>query len=287
MKINRSRRAAKTQNITPKRPLTYYRSPAKSDQSPFEKRQIKPSKVRKIFTSLLNIIIILAALIGLAYSLMVKPTASLSLNASPYHSRLDYEQAVSDQLRHLRNRNKVTFDKASINQSIIKQFPEISNVSIELPVFSQTPHFSINVAGPSLFLNNETGSYILDKNGVAVSRSEDLPKVKNLTSIEDHSNFPIHIGEQVFSTNQVEFIRQLSSQCQRAKVPIKSLSLPAKVQELDLRTSDQAYYIKLFFGEDVLPQVGQYLAARHQFDRTSTQPTEYLDVRVAGKIFYK
>jgi hypothetical protein len=70
-------------------------------------------------------------------------------------------------------------------------------------------------------------------------------------------------------------------------VSIKSLTLPKSVQELDLHTSDRTYFVKFYLGGDALQQTGQFLAARHQFDITNSQPAEYLDVRVAGKIFYK
>jgi hypothetical protein len=63
--------------------------------------------------------------------------------------------------------------------------------------------------------------------------------------------------------------------------------LPPKAQELDLRASDQSYYVKFYLGGDAMIQTGQYLAARQKFAQTKQQPGEYLDVRVSGKIFYK
>jgi hypothetical protein len=36
-----------------------------------------------------------------------------------------------------------------------------------------------------------------------------------------------------------------------------------------------------------MQQAGQFLATRNQFNDTNTQPAEYLDVRVPGKVFYK
>jgi hypothetical protein len=70
-------------------------------------------------------------------------------------------------------------------------------------------------------------------------------------------------------------------------VTITSLSLPSKPSELDLRTKDRPYFVKFYMGGDALTQAGQFLAARAQFDRQNHQPADYLDVRVAGKIFYK
>jgi hypothetical protein len=70
-------------------------------------------------------------------------------------------------------------------------------------------------------------------------------------------------------------------------VSVSSLTLPKTAQELDLRTKDRPYYVKFYLGGDALLQAGQFLATRRQFDTSNTQPAEYLDVRVEGKIFYK
>jgi hypothetical protein len=63
--------------------------------------------------------------------------------------------------------------------------------------------------------------------------------------------------------------------------------LPSTAEELDIHTPDRPYYVKFYLAGDALLQTGQYLASRHQFDTTNSQPAEYLDVRIPGKIFYK
>jgi len=89
------------------------------------------------------------------------------------------------------------------------------------------------------------------------------------------------------SASSAKFINTVIAQSKRANVPIVSFVLPNTAQEVDLRTSDKPYYVKFYLGGDALIQTGQFLAARHQFDATNSQPSEYLDVRVAGKIFYR
>jgi hypothetical protein len=70
-------------------------------------------------------------------------------------------------------------------------------------------------------------------------------------------------------------------------VPISALSLPAVPEEIDLRASDQPYYVKFYMGGSAVLQTGQFLAARQHFKQTGQLPAQYLDARIAGKVFYK
>ncbi|MGH7156635.1 MAG: hypothetical protein ACREGG_00760, partial [Candidatus Saccharimonadales bacterium] len=87
--------------------------------------------------------------------------------------------------------------------------------------------------------------------------------------------------------DSVGFINTVIAECKHSKVPISSLVLPTTPQELDLHTADQPYYVKFYLGGDVLNEAGQFLAARNHFAQTKQSPSQYLDVRVQGKIFYK
>jgi hypothetical protein len=108
-----------------------------------------------------------------------------------------------------------------------------------------------------------------------------------LTEVTDQSGFSANAGQQVMSADSVKFVNALVAQLKHANVPISEIILPPLAQELNLKISDRPYYVKFYLGGDVLQQTGQFLATRKQFSQTNTQPAEYLDVRVPGKIFYK
>ena len=224
---------------------------------------------------------------GLIYSLLVKPTPKLIVNDTTYHSAADYQSVVDDQLKSLKDRNKITFNEQEIVNSLQKKFPEIANVSIELPLLSETPVVTLDVAAPSFFLRSNGQDYIIDDQGVATGVTEQQPKIKGLTTLSDQSGFKTFLGERVLSAQSVNFINSVLAQAAHANIPVKSLILPTQYQELDLQTADRAYFVKFYLGGDALLQTGQFLAARHNFDANGNQPSQYLDVRVPGKIFYK
>jgi cell division septal protein FtsQ len=272
-----------------KTPLTFYRSGENQadSKSPFKKKDASASKLRNFIYSVLNTLAIMLLLGLLAYSLVVKPASKIESSSQIFHQNAEYKQAADKTLRGLRYSNKISFSESALTQQLQKQFPEISGIRVELPIFSQTPVIHLKISNAEFALSSSGQSYIIDANGAAVAKSSDYPSSQKLINVEDQSGFKVEVGKQVMSAGAVEFINTLVKQSKHGNVSIASLALPKLAQELDLKTTDRSYYVKFYLGGDVNLQSGQFLAARHQFDATNSQPAEYLDVRIPGKIFYK
>lgn len=267
---------------------TYYRA-ANNDEtpSPFTKKTPKKS-AKKFLLGFVDVVLIFILIFILIYSLIVKPNPKVEVNDTSFHTVTAYQTAVQHQLRQLKYRNKISFSENSLASALQKQYPEISAVAVELPLFSQQPKVKLSIAKPSFQINSKGVNYVINSDGVAVAQSSKLPGVKNLITINDQTGFPTNEGTKVLSGDSVSFIETVLSQAKRAKVPISSLEFPSSApQELNLRTADQPYYVKFYLGGDALTQTGQFLAARQSFNQKHLQPAEYLDVRVGGKIFYK
>jgi hypothetical protein len=257
-----------------KTPLTFYRSGENQadSKSPFKKKDASASKLRNFIYSVLNTLAIMLLLGLLAYSLVVKPASKIESSSQIFHQNAEYKQAADKTLRGLRYSNKISFSESALTQQLQKQFPEISGIRVELPIFSQTPVIHLKISNAEFALSSSGQSY---------------PSSQKLINVEDQSGFKVEVGKQVMSAGAVEFINTLVKQSKHGNVSIASLALPKLAQELDLKTTDRSYYVKFYLGGDVNLQSGQFLAARHQFDATNSQPAEYLDVRIPGKIFYK
>jgi cell division septal protein FtsQ len=274
-----------------KTPLTFYRSadPAIDAQSPFRKKEIAAStgRIGKFFAGFLEWIIFFGLVALLAYSLVIRPSSKVEVNSQQFHARQAYQEAANKILGGVKYTNKITFDEQDVISKLQKQFPEIASARVELPIFAQTPVLHLQISKPSFILTGGSGSYIVDSQGVAVARTSDFDGAHTLLTVEDQSGFEAKVGNQVMSADSVNFINTLFRQSKHSNVAIKTLTLPKTAQELDLRTNDRAYFVKFYLGGDALLQSGQFLATRHQLDASNTQPADYLDVRVPGKIFYK
>ncbi len=209
------------------------------------------------------------------------------INSNAYHPGAVYETAANNAFKTLRNRTKLSLDEHGITTTLKKQFPEIDTIKIEVPLVSQIPTLRISIAAPTFNFSSDNNLYVVGSNGVVAGLSSQLAGASKLPSVIDQSGFGAAPGKQVMGTEVIAFINTVLAQCQHAGVKVQSLTLPAAAQELDLRAENQPYFVKFYLGGDVLLQAGQYLAAKHKFDAENSQPQQYLDVRVIGKVFYK
>ena len=269
----------------------YYRSGTGSapttQSSPFERRIKKSSKLRKYMARALDVFLVLALGIGLVYSLIVTPTPKLQVSDTTYHSLDNYRDSAKHYLSTLKNRNKVSFDEAAIVKSFKQDYPEIDNVSIELPVFGEQPVIHIGIATPSFLLESRGQTYLIDSNGKAIGYAKNFKVSGSLPLLSDKSNYPISTGKAVISTSDVAFIKSLLAEAAKAGITLNELTLPNAPAELDVKPAGKAYIVKFYLPGDARIEIGQFLAARHEFDKSGQQPSQYLDVRVSGKIFYK
>lgn len=282
-------RVRQTPSAPPKVPLTkYYRSGDSSEAaSPFQRSSKKTSRYRRYMVRSLDIVILAVLLFGLIYSMLVSADPKLIISSHAYRPQSTYRQAVVHELKSLKNRNKITLDDTGIANVLQTTFPEISRVSLELPLIGQRPIIHLGIAAPTFLLKSNGHLYLIDAEGRAVSANVNSEGFSNLAIITDQSGYLVGTGKQVLSSGNVSFINAVLAQCKHGGVAVESLTLPPKAQDLDLKPADRPYYVKFFLGGDALGQSGQFLAARHQFDVQGGQPSEYLDVRVPGKIFYK
>lgn len=265
----------------------YYRATKdKTTPSPFGRRQPK-TNWRVVIFNIADIILLAVLLIGLVYSLILRPNPHIKADSSPYHTPEEYQSQIAPLFSGLKNSNKLTFDEVAVVKAIQQKFPEVHSARIELPFFSEQPIVWLNISSPAFKLVNAQNSYLIDDQGVAVAKSAEFPAIKNQVTVQDQTSFKVSPGQQILSSDGVVLINMVIAQAKQAKVPIASLSLPPRAQELDLKTADQPYYVKFYLEGDALNQTGQFLAARHQFAKTGKSPAEYLDVRVPGKIFFK
>jgi len=244
----------------------------------------RPS-ARKILDKALDRLLLVGLVFLLIYAFFVRSQPRLSVNSEAYHPLSSYQGVADEFVSGLTYRTKLTYNQKALVSGLEKQFPEIESVSVQLPLLSQRVGVHINVSAQGFLLDSASQSYLLDNNGKIVAKVTSAPK--DLVIIKDQSGLPAVVGQQIISPDNVSFMKQVVVQSRQAKVPLAYIVLPAAPQEFDLYTADKAYYTKFYFGGNALLQSGQFVAARHYFDQSHQDPAYYLDVRVAGKIFYK
>src|SRR5262249_5507374 len=133
-------------------------------------------------------------------------------------------------------------------------------------------------------------STLIDNRGVAI-----LPafEVKNqsqlrLPTVIDQSNTDVELGKPVLTSGSVKFITEASKQFETQNLRIQSLTLPStNPNQLNVKLTDKNFYIKMDTTGDSREQVGAYLAATKKIKSLPDTVSQYIDVRVPGRVFYK
>lgn len=247
-----------------------------------------PSRIKRIIGWALTRIGLLAALFAYVYwGLLLSPTAKLSVTkGNQYRPTSDYQTAITQHLNKLRNSTKVTFDSASIASTIKAAFPEIDSAIVELPFIGRQPVVRLSVFAPVLYLETSGKTYVISSNGAVVGEASRLLPFKNLPIVVDQSGADIVSRQQVLSPQQVSFIGVLVAQAEYAKVSIDSFILPSSTQEIYMKLTGAGYYVKFYTGGDPAEQAGRLFATLRHIKTKHITPTRYIDVGVAGKVYY-
>lgn len=253
--------------------------------SPFQKKRVV-SASNKLLNKIIDILIVIVLVVCLIYSLLLNSKAKVITNDSTYRINAEYTSFVESRIKSIRNKNKITFDKEQLSKDIKKEYPEVVNVNVELPVLGQKSVIRIGVAKPAFFLSSEGSEYLIASNGVALGYKSNYKNPPSLITITDESGFEVAIGKKILSNKDILFLQTLNAELNRNKVSLKNLVLSRSPQEVNLYIADAKYYTKFFMGGDASLQTGQFLAARNAF-KAQAPPSVYLDVRVAGKVYYK
>jgi hypothetical protein len=173
---------------------------------------------------------------------------------------------------------------------MLQQFPELSSVSVTLPLFSKRPIVYIQTTQPALTLAARDGSFIIGANGKALLRADQLPSTNKLSipQVNDQSGLEVKVNQQALSSVDVSFIQTVVGQLAARHFTVASMVLPAGASELDVKLDGQPYTVKFNLESgDARQQAGTFLATQSKLASQHITPAEYIDVRVDGRAYYK
>jgi hypothetical protein len=213
-------------------------------------------------------------------------------NANSFlHDQAVYESAASKLLAgSVWNRNKITVNTSAVNQEMLKQFPELSSVSVTLPLLSKRPIVYVQTAQPALILSASNGPFIIDTTGKALLPAGKLPsgsKLK-LPVVTDQSGLNVSLNKQALTSGNVSFIQTVIAQLAGRGITVESMVLPVGTSELDVKPAGKPYTVKFNLESGTArQQAGTFLATQSKLQSQNITPAQYIDVRVDGRAYYK
>lgn len=264
---------------------TFDRQTEKNYQKETSKRRL-----RIIFKNWLYILIgVVLALVAI-YTITLNNDASVTVSGTQYRQKVEYSKAVNEALqKNWFNLLKPTLNKNQLENDIKKSLPEASVVQVSVPFIGHRPDVKIYTdKAMAIFSETDTEQYVLSERGrVLLPVGESVADSRNLPVISNKSGIKLEEGKQFITPNQAEAIRKLIFQSATKDTKTISLQIPLQPQEVYFTNSAEGtYYIKFMLDPSTINQ--QYGAYRAVIKKLSgAKPSEYIDARLADKIFVK
>jgi len=196
-----------------------------------------------------------------------------------------YRKAVHKLLNgSITNRSKLTINADGVAHTLQREFPELQTVSVTVPLVGNRPIVYIQIAKPAMVLQTARGIYAVNGSGVVLSALRELPP--DVPVVADQSAAVPQVGRQAIPGSTVHFVQAVAYQLKAADIAINTFVSSVKTPyELDVRLEGRPFVVKYNLQGDAVEQSGTVVAAlQHLEDAT---PSEYLDVRTPGRVFYK
>jgi len=269
---------------------------AVQDKPPLRRLPTRFQRLRKHSSWLVGTVVLCA---GMVYQLQLSTTPKVVSLASSSDVPFQQDSKVYQEAAHnmfaeaASNRNKLTVNASDIASRLQKQFPELQSASVSLPIIGNTPTVYVQPAEPAMVLAASNGTFVVGENGRALAEASAGTNLSRLRvpSVTDQSGLAVKAGEQVLPRSATAFISTVSTQLAAQKISVQSMTLPAAAGELDVYISGKPYFAKFNIekatADDALQQVGTMIAVLKRLDKEGKTPNQYIDVRLAGRAYYK
>jgi len=176
-----------------------------------------------------------------------------------------------------------------------EEFPEIKHIDAILPLAGRDLTVSISVSSPFAIIQNGQNKMIMDGKGVIVDKYTTVPGSIHLLTISMAQELSsLKLGSRVMTKEEVGLLQLLNSEVSTitlsgkdSSLNIESILLDVSNREAVVELVDTGFYIKLSTYSSKEEQVGSLKATLLKLDREASLPSNYIDVRVPGRVFIK
>lgn len=256
-----------------------------------------PTNSRPWYLKIINVLIILLVILFIVDDLILSSQPKLIIAGDTNTTKLfsvsqtKYQTAANLLFaQSILSRSKITINTSSMALKLEEEFPELSDVSISLPLIGHQPIITVVPAQPALIVTpkSQTGSFLVATNGRVLATSIAWPK-NTLPKVIDETGISYAVGRTTMSPLDIGFIELVWSQFMAKGVTITSMTLPAQTRELDVYVAGEPYFVKFNLEDntDADQQIGTYFATRQYLTENQITPSQYINVMVVGRVYYQ
>ncbi len=253
------------------------------------KAKPQPALSKLIYSNITISICLLVIISSMLYATLLSSAIKLSISppgSFVYRQKNDYQLFISQEInKSVLNNFKPSFSKTKLITAIKASYPEVKDASITVPVLGRKPVIDLELFKPAFNLIQNGQIFIGNENGKLLAQVNS-PNNKIIT-ITDESKISDQVGTAPISSQDMALINEVALQLNSQSINLSRLVLPNIPNELHIYTEGRNYYLKFALNGSPRMQSGAAVAAIHKLDKDGIVPSEYIDLRIEDKAFYK
>lgn len=235
----------------------------------------------------------LLAVVALVAVLTLSGTVNISIDGGGgYRNVTEYERIIADALAK-RPQNKIKFllDADSVTADIKANLPEAYEVVVYAPLFGRNPEVILTTAAPfAVVLQEGAPTLIMSDRGTLVTEAaKSTVDSGQLPTITNQSGTIFAAGDQLFKPEEMVSLNALQFQYTKGNSQVATTAYQLPQNPREIHVQEGAYIAKYSLQQDssIAQQFGALRAVQSQLLSQGKTPTEYIDVRLASKVFIK
>ena len=238
-----------------------------------------------------TILVLVVALIILVYMAMLATQPHITVRGTEYRKAAELEKLIDSTFTHdIRNRLKPLLQQASLESEISALVPEASVVSVSSTLLGHRPEVTLVTDAPmAIFSQPGSTDYIISNRGRLLLPASQVTgfDVTKLPIIQNQTGINGKAGEQFMRPDEAQSFERLYAQyTAESSKPLFTLSVTP--HELLAKESGRGTYAaKYLLNESIVTQFGSLRATEKKLSELAQQPSDYIDVRLADKVYYK
>ncbi len=236
-------------------------------------------------TRIIKLIIVSLLIVGfIRFSQLSNKVTVSSVNQS---LNTTYATVIDNFLsKSIFNKNKLTINSTKLVQYLKNKYPDISDVKVSFGLFNQNINVKIIMSQTNIFLSTTFNAGLVDDQGRVIETN--ILTQKGYTIVNYPVNLKLSIGNQVLTPSQINFIQTVLYQLNNKRISINHFNILPGADELDAYIQGKPYYIKFNLNSnDSIQQSGTFLALSHYLTINNIIPSQYIDVRIDGRAYFK
>ncbi|HEY8108986.1 MAG TPA: FtsQ-type POTRA domain-containing protein [Patescibacteria group bacterium] len=178
----------------------------------------------------------------------------------------------------LHTRSIFLVDKGSIADAVKRAVPEVATAEVTTTL-PDTAVLAVSERRSTLLWKTGGQAYLVDQQGVAYEEAADMDE--ELLTVEDSTNLPVTVGEQVVGGTFITVLEEIRQSLKDRGFEVTGFRIPETTFEVQAVTKDGWYAIF----DATRPVESQADALKLAVPRE--RPFEYADLRVPGRVYVR